>query len=341
MTEKSSAEVLSGLGITTAAPPAGGEGQAGGQEGHQQTQTGLPEGFAPTIFGEGFDSWEKVQTEIPQRLSRLSELEREIEGYKSKPIPEFADPEIASYNEFVRNTGIKDFALFDKVKGYESLDDVEKMVLKEVLLNPEFKGKEDLLRNEILDKYKLSEIYEESQQQLGKVRLQADTKDAVSKIAEIVAKMQVQAPDPEKVKASQQQKLESWLKELDGILGKVGTLPIPIPDGDKFSFLKEFQFKPEVLQQYKEPLAKAVAALDIDDNNRAAIERRIKADAVFDNLPYIIQHVTQLKEAELAAFYENKYGGGLERPKPPGSGGSGGTGDIVDEILKKAKENGY
>lgn len=339
MNDKSSAEVLSGLGITVTESPAG--GVESGQEGQQQQQnTGLPEGFAPTIFGEGFDSWEKVQTEIPQRLSRMSELEQELEGLRSRPATDFADPEIASYNEFVRNTGLKDYSLFEKVKGYESLDDVEKMVLKEVLTNPSFKGKEDLLRNEILDKYKLSEIYEDSQRELGKVRLQGDTKDAVAKLGEFLAKMQVTAPDPEAIKTAKQAKLDAWLKELDGIISKNEKMPIPIPDGDKFQFLPDFQFKPDVIQKYKEPLANAGSGLPIDDASRAAIERRLKADLVFDNLPYIMDHAIKLKEAELAKKYEEMYGGGLERPKPPGGAGGGGTGDIIDKILADAKAKG-
>ena len=299
---------------------------------------GIPEGFEPKFFGEEFTDWDTVKTEIPQRLSRLNELQQEVEALKSNQL-EFASPEIAEFNNFAKNTGLADFGVFNQVKTITPEGaPVDLMVLKQVMENPAYKGKEADLKAKIIKDYQIDpELYTQEEIELNNIKLIEDAKKAGEWLSELKGKMQVNAPDPEALKAKKLEREEAWKTEIQTLVSKLDKLPVPIPNGDKFESLQDFVVKEEIRNRYIEPLLKGSSGLELNDNNRQLVERQLRNELIVENLPYLIDHAIKLKEAEINKAWEEKTGVAIGNLKEPGGGRNGTNEDIVDRLLRESR----
>lgn len=299
----------------------------------------VPEGFTPNFFGEEFTNWDSVKTEIPQRLARMTELQKEIESLRSKPDYEFASPEIAEFNAFAKNTGNSDYNFFSRVKTIEGSESpVDLLVLKQIAENPAYKGKEELLKQKILRDYQVDpDQFTAEDIELNNIKLVEDAKKAGDWLSELKGKMQVIAPDPEAQKAKQLERAEAWKAKIQDMLTRIDKIPVPIPDGDKFKSLADFVLKEDVRNKYAEPLSKVVSGLEVNDDNYQRLERTYRNEVIVENLPYILDHALKLREAELNQEWEARTGGSLERYKIPGGGAGAGAEDLVDRILRESK----
>lgn len=322
-----------GLQSGTTPPIEGGESGAGAG-----APVGIPEGFEPKFFGEEFTNWDTVKTEIPQRLSRLNELQQEVEALKSSQM-EFASPEIAEFNSFAKNTGLADYGVFNQIKTITPEGaPIDLMVLKQVMENPAYRGKEADLKAKIMKDYEIDpELYTAQEIELNNIRLIDDAKKAGEWLSELKGKMQVVAPDPEALKTKKLEREEAWRTEIQTLVSKLDKLPVPIPNGDKFESLEDFVVKEEIRNRYIEPLFKGSSGLELNDNNRQLVERQLRNELIVENLPYLIDHAIKLSEAKLNKMWEEKTGTSLGNPKEPGGGSHGGSEDIVDRMLRESR----
>jgi hypothetical protein len=328
--------VLEALGLqggTT--PPEGGNTSEGAAASESNV---IPEGFEPKFFGEDFDSWEKVKTEIPQRLSRLNEIQQEMEALRNSPI-DFASPEIAEFNAFAKNTGNSDYSFFNKIKTMEGSEaPIELLVLKQIAENPAYKGKEDVLKQKIMRDYQIDpDMFTAPEIELNNIKLVEDAKKAGDWLSEMKGKMQVIAPDPEAQKAKQLERAEAWKAKIQDLVSRIDKIPVPLPDGDKFKSLADFVLKEDIRSKYIEPLSKAASGLEMNDANIQSLERSYRNELIVENLPYILDHAIKLREAELNQEWEAKTGGQLDRHKIPGGGAGAGAEDLVDRILRESR----
>jgi hypothetical protein len=328
---------LEALGLQPGAtPPAEGGLESGAGAGAPQ---GVPADFAPNFFGEEFTNWDSVKSEIPQRLARMTELQQELETYKNRPDYDFASPEIAEFNAFAKNTGVSDFGVFSQVKTITPENaPIDLMVLKQVMENPAYRGKEGDLKAKIMRDYQVDpDMYSATEIELNNIKLIEDAKKAGDWLSDLKGKMQVIAPDPEALKTKQLERAEAWKAKIQDLVTRIDKIPVPIPDGDKFKSLADYVLKEDVRNKYVEPLSRVASGLEVNDENLQRLERSYRNEVIVENLPYILDHALKLREAELNQEWEARTGGSLERYKIPGGGAGAGAEDIVDRLLRENK----
>ena len=329
--------VLEALGLQSGTTPPEDGGSPSGT-GSAEPQ-GIPADFTPSFFGEEFTNWDSVKAEVPQRLSKLNELQQELETLRNRPDYDFADPEIAEFNSFAKNTGLVDYGVFSKIKSINPEESpVDLMVLKQVLDNPAYKGKEQDLRAKIIKDYQIDpELFTPEEINLNNIKLVEDAKKAGEWLSEMKGKMQVVAPDPEALKAKQLEREEAWKSELQKLVSKLDKIPLPVPNGDKFDLLGDFDVKEEIRNKYLEPLLKGSSGLELNDNNRGLVERQLRNELIVENLPYLIDHAIKISEAKINKAWEEKTGVSLGTLKEPGAGSGRSSEDIIDRMLRESR----
>ena len=321
---------LANLGVETT--PSGNEGGDGG--------AGAPSASAQApnpseIFGENFKSWEDVKA-IPLQLEELRGYKTKFEELSARPSAEFADEEIAEFNAFVKNTGIKDYNSFKTIKGAdENLDPIEAFVLKTVIENPEFKGKEDMLRKKFIRDFGLDpSINEEEDIEMNKLTLKQKSKEVFDWLSDKKSKFSVPKVDTEALKKANAEKRGKWAEAVEKVIGSTSKLEIPFYNNGKVEVLADFEIKPEISAMYKEAFTEAFQGYDMNDKNVQNMEVEFRDRFIARNLPHIVSHALSVHEAKLRNQWEDEIAGKLEKPKSPGGGGTS-SGDILDEILAK------
>lgn len=109
--------------------------------------------------------WKELEFESPEALKEFINKKKSEKVEEVKP--KFADTEIEGYNNWVLNGGTPDFGLYKTVNKFSvsekpSTDEmVQALVLKQVLDEPEYKGKEAILERKIKKQFML-DVPEES-----------------------------------------------------------------------------------------------------------------------------------------------------------------------------------
>lgn len=295
------------------------------------------------LLGEEYkevESWD----DIKGRLKKTADIEAEFEALKNKR-PQYANETIAQYDNWVKNGGVDDFAVFSMIKGLkEDIDDVDALVTKEILENPELSKYSDLLRQRILDKYGVEATEDNGltpeQVLFNKASLSKDAKTAKSFIKEQTAKMQVPASavaqNDEEVIAKRK---NDWSAATEQVLSKITEVNIPTvkKDGDKdvIDVAIKYQVPENVRKQYQERFVEIFSRVgDVTPETQKQMENEFKADFILNNLPYIISAALSHKEAELTELYDKKYAGYVL--KDPGGSTQGSHGKAAgDESIER------
>ena len=112
------------------------------------------------MFGEQFKTVEDFKkANIPASLQELETLRQKNQTLetqlKAKPKHNFASDDIAKFNEFVRDTGIKDAAVFNKLNATDvaNMGDMDALVMQHIIENPSSAGKEPQVRRYFETRY--------------------------------------------------------------------------------------------------------------------------------------------------------------------------------------------
>jgi hypothetical protein len=327
MENNESVDFLAEIGI--------GQDNGGSPEGGQQQQeeTAIDN---PTFFGEDFTDWGKVKTEIPQRLSRLKDLEQEVTTLKSSPLT-YSDPEVGEYDAFVKNTGKKDWGMFQKMKSTDGLSGVDALVFKTIYDNPELTGREDQIRSKIVSEYKIDPDMFDAESVdfvMNTKKMEADAAAATNWFTELKGKTKVETQSPEQQEQKRSEKLGQWKTAVEESVNQVKKIPIPIWDEATKSvqLLGEYEISDEHRSVFIDPLSKAFAGFDITEQNRQSVGSEFTDRFIARNLPQIIGHAVKVREAQIRSDIEAEYGGGVNRPKPPGSATGNGASELEDYL---------
>lgn len=113
------------------------------------------------------DPWWKSDFEDEDKLKEFVNTAKTKTNEVVKP--KFANTNAEAYNNWVENGGIDDFSIFQDVNKFSvsekptSDEMVKALVLKQVLDDPEYKGKEGLLEKRIRKEYKLNLLGEDAE----------------------------------------------------------------------------------------------------------------------------------------------------------------------------------
>lgn len=190
------------------------------------------------MFGEQFKTVEDVKNaNIPaslQELATLRQKNQELDALvKAKPKHNFANDDIAKMNEFVRETGIKDVNIFNRINevaDVANMPDMDALILQHIIENPRLARKDPQeVRRYFETKYNVDpakiETGDLTQDELNynKMELEAQADKAKVKLQELKGKIKMpEAPAPEPPAGS-----TKWTPEIEskqkGDWGKVNT----------------------------------------------------------------------------------------------------------------------
>jgi uncharacterized coiled-coil protein SlyX len=285
------------------------------------------------MFGEQFKTVEDVKkANIPEALKErelLRQKNQELsDSLAKKPKHAFASDDIAKFNEFARETGIKDAVVFNKLNYAEvaNMDDMDALILQRVIESTEegtsLAGKEPQVRRSFEKKFNVDpkkvELQEMTQEELDEnlfeMRLEAGK--AKKKLAELKSKIKM----PE-IPAEETPQSKKWTPEVEAVQ-KANWQKVSEKMGESFKTI------PILMDGAKEPIVNFVLPEDaikvinknaydyainnqveVNETNVRSIAMQMYSDAVLPNLDkiakIIFDRARSMTEEEALKAYSN------------------------------------
>lgn len=231
----------------------GSEGSGGSGDGNgspasnQSSQNQQDYGYLKELFGDEIDSPEKLKNSgIIDKIKGYDGLSSKVKELESKDsTPNYSSEDVKGYDLYLRKnptgsySSYKTLVDFDKSKITDPLDI---LVTSKVMENPEFKGHEDALKDSLAKQYSQSVEFEDSEKQLGLIRLKKDAEEAAQKISTL--KDEVLSSSTSSINEDKTQKLEEnynkWASEqvFDGLKKDFSKIQIKLPgdNGETLEF---------------------------------------------------------------------------------------------------------
>lgn len=293
------------------------------------------------VFGEPFKDkgWVDVKSDYEARVKRAQELESELAEVQSR-VPEFADPEIAQYNSWVKNGGIKDYSLFSRIKsvGTET-SDIDALVLKRIAENPSFIGMESRLKADILKDFPIEGTVEnplsDEDIAFNKAKISAQAQEARQYLNTLQSKLQVPAAVTPTDKAALVEKRKGdWSAATETMFSQLNTIPLQrmVKEGDKEKLEKvlDYQIPDHLIQAAKQRVIEYFPNhADVSPEILKTVQASVMQSLVFENLPHILNTVLDAERARWQEEADKLYGGGILPKSPGGVGNAVGPTDVV------------
>ena len=309
------------------------------------------------MFGEHFKTVEDVKkANIPaslQELETLRQTKKDLETQlQAKPKTQFVNEDIAKLNEFIRETGIKDVGVFNRLNATDvaNMDNIDALVFQHIVENPTLAGKEPQVRKYIETKYNVDSKKVESgdltQEELDVNLIGIASEGAKAKVKLQELKGKIKMPEipkdekPEGGKSRWTPEIETNQKALwkDGyskLYESFATIGIPVKGGTApiINFGVPEESRGKVLKNVTDYMVNN--QLEVNEANVKTAVNMARADLILSNLDQIIhavsEHVRSLKEEEYLKLYHNP------SPKKNTDTGGGGGAELSDEAkLKRA-----
>ena len=293
------------------------------------------------MFGEQFKTVEDVKKanisgslqELETLRQRTQELETQL---AKKPKHSFASDDIAKFNEFARETGIKDAGIFNKINGTDlaNMSDMDALVMQHIIENPSLAGKEPQVRRYFETKYNVDKTkveagdLSEEDYEVNLIGVTSDGARAKTKLNELKGKIKMpETPADEPATTKWTPEIEATQKKAWSMVNeKMGetfsTLPIT-PKGWKepiVNFVLPEEAKKSVL---KNALDYVVSnQMEVNEANVRSVANSMYSDILFDNREEIwhtiAERVRSMSEQEFLKAYHNPAPKNNDTPPPSG-----------------------
>lgn len=275
------------------------------------------------IFGDRFQTVEEAKNaNIAGVLDEVAILRQEkaelTSKLESKPKTNFANDEVALFNEFVKETGTRDYRVFEKINSAEvaTMDSMEALVTKYVLDHPEQSGKEPQIRKYFEKKYNVDpDQVDEAELEVNTLGLDADGTSAKKALQEVKDKLKVpeesQEPgSPKELTPEEKATLQTgWNKVGQQVSTALAKLKVPIKNG------KEPLLDYEVSESEQKEITDFVQNyavenhMELDETNIRTISTMVYNNLMINKLPEIVHSVFEkarsLTEEQVHSLYEN------------------------------------
>jgi len=278
--------------------------------------------FLKEIFGDRFKTVDEakqanisgVLDEVESLRQTKADLESKLE---SKPKTNFANDEVALFNEFVRETGVRNYKVFEKLNGADmaNMDPMEALVIKHILDHPELASREDLVRKRFEKKYNLdpNEVEEETLE-LNKLEVEADGATAIRALQELKGKLKVPEPTPDdkpkELSPEERSKLQTGWSNVGQEIGKALT-KLKIPIKDRKDALLDYEISESDQKDIRDFVANYAVENQMEPNetNMRMISHMVYNQLMINKLPEIVHSVFEkarnMTEEEVHKMYEN------------------------------------
>jgi len=275
------------------------------------------------IFGDRFKTVDEAKSaNIVGVLDEVATLRQEKatweEKLAAKPKTNFANDEVALFNEFVKETGTHDYGVFNKINSAEiaTMEPMEALITKYVLDHPEQSGKEPQIRKYFEKKYNVDpEQVDDAELEVNKLPMVADGATAKKDLQELKEKLKVPevADDPSTPKEMTPEAkatLESgWNSVGQNVSTALAKLSVPIKNG------KEPLLDYEVSESEQKEISDFVKGyavenqMELNKDNVKMVSTMVYNQLMINKLPDIVHSVFEkartLTEEEVHAIYEN------------------------------------
>ena len=201
--------------------------------------------FLKEIFGDRFQTVDEAKNaNIVGALDEVATLRQETTDLKAqlelKPKTNFANDEVALFNEFVKETGTKDYGVFNKINNAElaTMEPMEALVTQYVLDHPEQSGQEPLIRKYFEKKYNVDpELVDDADLAVNKIGMEADGASAKKVLQELkeklkVPEVQADTSKPKELTPEAKATLTSgWNNVGKNVSSVLSKLQVPIKNG--------------------------------------------------------------------------------------------------------------
>ena len=293
-------------------------------------------GILKEIFGDQFTSVDDLKKRnIPNALKEAEQLRQQHEQLLAenkdlssklsvKPKSNFADDDVALYNEFVRETKIKSYDIFNRLNGTDlaTMDPKEAIVLARLLEEPELAKMEPQLRRRVETTYNVDpERVDDDELEINKFRLAEDGIKARRTLQEFKSKLKLPEPDagsdptPQWTPEQERELTTQWSAANKAMGEKLSKIPIylPGPKDSKEAPAPFINFAiPEEMQRaiMKEATEMAINdRMGIDENSLTRIAKYMYSELILRNLDGIAHSIFEkarsLSDKEVRERYHN------------------------------------
>ncbi len=310
-------------------------------------------GILNEMFGDHFKTVEDVKkANIPETLKerdslrqRVTELETQV---KAKPKHQFANDDIAKMNEFVRETGIKDVMVFNKLNASDlsNMSDIDVLSLNHVIENPRLAGESPQeIRGYFERKYKLDlasidpkrvEAGELTQEEFEKNKreykynqmdLQTEAEKVKTKLSDLKAKIKMPEPPAEEPGTT-----KKWTPEIEAkqktdwslVNEKMGAefakIPITLKGGKEpiVNFVLPEDTKKSMLQNALDYVVSN--QMEVNKENIESVANAMYSDILFTHREEIyhaiFERARSMTEEEILKVYHNPSAKNTDTPPP-------------------------
>jgi hypothetical protein len=301
-------------------------------------------GILNEIFGDQYKTVEDVKkANIPgslQELATLRQKNQELDALvKAKPKHQFANDDIAKMNEFVRETGIKDVSIFNKLNAADlaNMPDIDVLSLYHVIENPRLAGESPQeIRGYFERKYNVDKAKVEAgdltEQELkyNQMDLQIEAEKAKAKLLELKGKIKMPEVSAEEAGA------KKWTPEIETkqktvwstVNEKMGEefakIPIILKGGKEpiINFVLPEETKKSMLQNALDYVVSN--QMEVNEENVKSVAGAMYSDILFKNREEIyhaiFERARSMTEEEILKVYHNPSKKNSDTP-PAGNGG--------------------
>jgi hypothetical protein len=311
------------------------------------------------MFGEQFKSVEDVKkANIPASLQELETLRQKTKELETqlqvKPKTQFVNEDIAKLNEFIRETGIKDVGIFNRLNVTEvaNMSDIDALVFQHIIDNPSLSSKEPQVRRYIETRYNVDSSKVESgdltQEELdiNLIGVATEGAKAKAKLLDLKGKIKMPEPTPDETSGEGKKKWTpqieadqkaSWSVVNTKIGEKFGTLGIPIKGSEKpvINFAVPEETRNRAMRNAVDFMLNN--QMEVNEANVKSVAQMAYQDLILSNLDQIVhavfEHARSMKEEEYLKLYHN--------PSPKmntDTAGGGGAEESDEAKLKRAFE---
>ena len=311
-------------------------------------------GMLNEMFGDRFKTVEDVKkANIPgalQELETLRQKNQELETQnKARPKHNFANDNIAKFNEFVRETGIDDAGVFNKLNGADvaNMDAMDALILQRIIEDPSLAGKEPQVRRTLERRFNVDpkkvESGELTQDEFDDNMLEvtSEGRKAKAKLSEFKGKIKMpeqpaDLPPAEKPKWTpeiEKTQREGWTQVNEAMVKEFEKIPIPIK-GSKEPIVN-FVLSEEAKKAIKDKYLNLVVnnQMEVNDTNIKTTAFQMYSEAILSNLDgiahAIFERARSMNEEEYLRLYSNPSPRNTDTPP-------GGEEPLSDEAKREA-----
>ena len=292
------------------------------------------------MWGDQFKTVEDFKkANIPEALKELTTLRQKnqelSDSLAKKPKHAFASDDIAKFNEFARETGIKDAGIFNKLNATDvaNMDSMDALILQRIIEDPTLAGKEPQVRRSLERRYNVDskkvEAGELTQEEFDDNLLEVNSEGnkAKAKLQDLKGKIRMpeipaELPPDGKIKWTpeiEKTQKEGWTKVNEAMAKEFSTIPIPIKGSKEpiVNFVLPEETKKLIVAKYSDLAINNQMEVN-DEANVKNMAIQMYSEAILSNLDEIthaiFERARSMSEEEYLKAYSNPSSKNTDKP---------------------------